>query len=148
MKLRTKRKATDGLPTNLLAVLGLYSIWRALCGKSRFDMPEGSGYRAGMELKGQMGMDGNVYKTGHPRGPNLVTQNGAGERIESSDGKRWAISRNRKRSLGNGLYDSVKSWDLKQRTPDGKVEFVDNDRTEEAARGWVNGGPLYGYKRS
>ena len=55
----SKRKATDGLPTNLLAVLGLYSIWRALCGKSRFDMPEGSGYKAGMELKSQ-GWDGKV----------------------------------------------------------------------------------------
>ncbi len=46
-------KVNDGLPTNLLAVLGLYSIWRALCGKSRFDMPEGSGYKAAMELKAQ-----------------------------------------------------------------------------------------------
>jgi len=49
-------KATDGLPTNLLAVLGLYSIWRALS-HSRFDMPVGSGERAARELKAQLGMD-------------------------------------------------------------------------------------------
>ena len=53
-----KSKATDAsLPTNLLAVFGLYSLWRALCGKSRFDMPAGSGYKAAMELKSSMGMD-------------------------------------------------------------------------------------------
>jgi hypothetical protein len=53
-----RRKATDAsLPTNLLAVFGLYSLWRALCGKSRFDMPAGSGYKAAMELKHQLGAD-------------------------------------------------------------------------------------------
>lgn len=49
-----RRKATDAsLLTNGLALFGLYTIWKALCGKSRFDMPAGSGYKAAAELKGQ-----------------------------------------------------------------------------------------------
>jgi hypothetical protein len=56
-----RRKATDAsLPTNLLALFGLYAIWKALCGKSRFDMPAGSGYKAAMELKSSMGMDSGI----------------------------------------------------------------------------------------
>ena len=59
--MKPKSKATDtSLLTNGLALFGLYAIWKALSAPSRFYMPAGSGYRAGMELKGQMGMDGKV----------------------------------------------------------------------------------------
>jgi hypothetical protein len=45
--------AKDSLLTNSLALFGLYAIWKALSAPSRFAMPEGSGYKAAMELKGQ-----------------------------------------------------------------------------------------------
>ena len=58
--MKPKSKATDAyLPTNLLALFGLYAIWKALSAPSRFDMPAGAGYKAAMELKGQ-GWDGKV----------------------------------------------------------------------------------------
>jgi hypothetical protein len=47
--------ANDGVLVDGLALLGLYSIWRAL-NHSRFDMPEGSGCRAAEGLKAQLGM--------------------------------------------------------------------------------------------
>ena len=55
MNISGKAKAKDSLLADGLALLGLYSIWRALS-RSRFDMPEGSGARAAKELKAQLGV--------------------------------------------------------------------------------------------
>ena len=63
--MKPKSKATDAyLPTNLLALFGLYAIWKALSAPSRFDMPAGAGYKAAMELKGQ-GWDAREIKAEH-----------------------------------------------------------------------------------
>ncbi len=76
------------------------------------------------------------YKVSTRRAPSAVSQAGAGERLVSSDGSKWAISRNRKMSLGNRTFTVVTSWELKQRV-DGKAVTRFSDRSEEAAREWV-----------
>lgn len=54
------------------------------------------------------------------------------DRIESADGSRWAIKTARKISRGNGTYDIVESWRLKERR-DGKVVTVHGDAYEDHA---------------
>jgi hypothetical protein len=61
------------------------------------------------------------------------------EHIQSSDGRRWAYSQYRKRSLWGGRYEVVDSWTLKERGPDGKVVTVATDRYKETAVAFVNG---------
>jgi len=76
------------------------------------------------------------YKVASLRSASCVSQLGALRRLESADGSRWAHSRNRKLSLGNGRYDIVESWVLKHRV-NGKVEVVNGDAYEADAKKWV-----------
>jgi hypothetical protein len=76
------------------------------------------------------------HKVSSPRAPSVVSQVGAGERLVSADGLRWAISRNRKMSTGGGRFAIVTSWVLKHRV-DGKAVTVHGDAYEEAALAWV-----------
>jgi hypothetical protein len=75
----------------------------------------------------------NAYKTTSLRGASSVSQDGAGKRLTSQDGTRWAISRNQKRALANHKFDVVECWTLKQRV-NGKVETVAIQRCESDAR--------------
>ena len=84
----------------------------------------------------------NCYKTPSLRGHNSITQNGAGRRMESADGSRWAISANRKRALPDHRFDSVEVWTLKRRDANGRVETVEINRSEEDAQKWVMGSKI------
>jgi hypothetical protein len=62
------------------------------------------------------------------RTPSSVSQDGAGKRIESTDGLRWAISRNAKRSFG-----VVEVWTCKERIH-GKAVVLHTKIDEAGAR--------------
>ena len=74
------------------------------------------------------------YKTPSLRGPSSVAQDGAGRRMQSADGQRWAVSRNQKRALADHKFDVVECWTLKERGADGKAVTVAVQRGEEEAR--------------
>ena len=76
------------------------------------------------------------YKVSIPRGASSVSQDGAGKRLVSKDGLRWAISRNQKRQLPDRCFDVVECWTLKERV-DGKVKIVAIQQSEEEARKFV-----------
>jgi hypothetical protein len=84
------------------------------------------------------GRDANTYKTASMRGPSVVSQTGAGKRITSVDGTRWAVSVNKKRALPDSKYDVVETWTLKRRDTGGKVVTVATDRCKEYAEKFVN----------
>lgn len=67
-------------------------------------------------------------------------QNGAGRRMGSPADARWAYSRNRKLSLGDGRFDVVESWVLKGRDAQGKVYVEHGDAYESDAKAWVETG--------
>lgn len=76
------------------------------------------------------------YKVPSLRSQNSVSQIGAGQKLVSRTGLKTAISRNQKRQLGNGLYDVVECWTLKQRI-NGKMVIVEIQRGREEAEAWV-----------
>lgn len=78
----------------------------------------------------------NSYKTPSMRGPNLISQVGAGKRMVSQDGLRWAFSRNAKRSMPDKRFDSVEVWTLKERV-NGKAVTVDTGISEEGAMAFL-----------
>ena len=77
-----------------------------------------------------------AYKTSTLRGASSVSQDGAKKRLVSTDGQRWAISANRKRSLANHRFDVVEVWTLKQRV-DGKAVTIDSNVDEVRAKQFV-----------
>jgi hypothetical protein len=77
------------------------------------------------------------YKVHTLRSASCVSQDGAGRRLVSSDGQRWAYSRNRKSSLGHGTYEIVESWVLKGRDENGKAYTEHGDAFESHAREWT-----------
>jgi len=82
-----------------------------------------------------MGAPNYNWRAG-PRGDNLIAANP--ERLESADKCRWATGRNVKRSLGDGRYDGVQIWTLRDRHL-GKARVVDTYRSREDAVKWVEG---------
>ena len=81
-------------------------------------------------------MSAMTYKVTTLRGASSVSQIGAGRKLVSADGTRWAISRNQKRAIGNRQWDVVECWTLKCRV-NGKVVTKDIQRGEEEAKAWV-----------
>lgn len=76
------------------------------------------------------------YKIPGVKSQSAVSQDGAGKRLQSTDGTRWAVSANRKRSLGNKRFDIVEAWTLRQRI-DGKSIVVHRGVDEQYAARWV-----------
>lgn len=83
-------------------------------------------------------------RTGGLRAKSAVSQAGAGERITSKNGMRWAISRNRKRRLPDRTFDVVKAWVLKGRREDGSVFHFSDTYSESVARDWIASGETDG----
>jgi hypothetical protein len=78
------------------------------------------------------------HKVNTLKGASSISQDGAGKRLVSEDGLRWAISRNQKRQLGDHRFDVVECWTLKQRVH-GKAVIFAIQQSEEAAREFVFG---------
>lgn len=77
-----------------------------------------------------------AYKIATPRAASAVSQDGAGKRMESTDGTRWAVSANRKRALGNRMFDVVEVWTLRQRI-DGKAVVIHRCVDQQYAARWI-----------
>jgi hypothetical protein len=75
------------------------------------------------------------WRKGINRGANLIAANP--QRIESKDRQRWACGRTVKRSLGDGRYDGVEVWTLKERQG-GRAVVVRTSCTREQAERWCN----------
>jgi len=82
------------------------------------------------------------YRVSTLRAASCVSQDGAKKRMTSTDGLRWAISKNVKRSLGNRTFDIVEAWDLRERV-NGKAVLRHAGRNEEAAIKWINNIDLF-----
>lgn len=74
------------------------------------------------------------WRIGGLRSANLIEAHP--QRLERADKVRWALGRNVKRSLGNGRYDGVEVWTLKERI-NGKPVTMDSGRSREEAEAWV-----------
>ena len=76
-------------------------------------------------------------------GVRTITRRGASavakqsETVVSADGLRRATVSNRKRRLGGGTFDIVRSWVLKERDSGGKLRTVFSDATLEAAERFI-----------
>lgn len=81
----------------------------------------------------------STIKVTTSRAKSCVTQEGAGKRITSKDGLRWAISRNAKRSLPDRCWDVVEAWTLRERR-DGRAVIVASGMSEQFARAFIAGG--------
>lgn len=150
-KKQSAAPAMDALPANIFAgetllvggkmlkvakvVRGTKDLFGEPTVQVHFDNGEVVAYRVAARAE-----DAVRYKTSHLRGPSFITQNGAGRRMESADGSRWAISTNRKRALANHRFDSVEVWTLKRRSDTGVAETFAVNRSEEDARRFVEGG--------
>jgi hypothetical protein len=79
------------------------------------------------------------FKVTTLRSASAVSQEGAGKRIQSADGLRWAISRNAKRPLGYGRFDVVEVWTCKERI-NGKAVVLHTKIDEAGAKFFCNRG--------
>ncbi len=60
------------------------------------------------------------------------------QRLDSADGRRWALGRNVKRHLADRRYDSVEVWTLRYRDKDGKAVTVARHMDGDHAREWTS----------
>ena len=79
------------------------------------------------------------WRVGGRRGANMIEPHP--QRLESPDGQRYALGRYVKRSLGEGVFDGVEVWTLKQRV-NGRAVTVETHRDKAAAEAWVNTGEV------
>lgn len=79
------------------------------------------------------------YRVPRSRGANVI--DAAPQRLESTDGSRWATGRNVKRNLPGHRYDAVEVWTLKERDSRGRACIRARHCDRRQAEEWVAGGP-------
>lgn len=77
------------------------------------------------------------YYVPHRRDENAVRADS--QVLRSADGNRTANGRNMKASRGNGVYDIVTAWNLRERI-NGRLVTFDYHRSEQEAEEWVLSG--------
>ena len=78
------------------------------------------------------------YRAPHARGANAIDGTMTGKYV-SADGNRTIASRYYKVSIGDGRYDAVEAWVLRERI-DGRMKIVDTGMSEKVAFEFIGEG--------